>query len=80
MSFFDTRKKLLYPFSRSSRTVLASRMASQNRDLYAAGCLAVDCRARHRGCCRSGRAKNLPSLQKYALLVPGHLVNRTEDC
>lgn len=80
MSFFDTRKKLLYPRGRSSRTVLAGRMAGQDRDLYAAGCVAVDRGASDTWSRCRRRLKAQKTLQRYALLAMRHLFNRTEDC
>ena len=80
MSFFDTRKKLLYPRGRSSRTVLASRMASQDRDLHAAGCVAVDRWTSDTWSRCRRRLKVQKTLQGYSLLAMRHLFNRTEDC
>lgn len=80
MSFFDTRKKLLYPRSRSGRTVLAGRMAGQDRDLHAAGCVAVDRWTSDTWSRCRRRLKVQKTLQGYSLLAMRHLFNRTEDC
>lgn len=62
-------KKYFYPHRGSGCSVLPGLMAGQNRDLYAAERMGLDCRARHRGCHCSGRAKIAPALQGHAFLM-----------
>lgn len=70
-----TAKKFIHAHSGSSWSVLPVFMAGQNRHLPPAERLGLDCRARHRGCRRSSRAKAIPSLQRHSLLTfpaPAH--------
>ena len=80
MTFIDTGKKLLHQARRGSRPVLSSRMASQDRDLHAAGCVAVDRWTSDTWSRCRRRLKVQKTLQGYSLLAMRHLFNRTEDC
>lgn len=64
-----TVKKFVHSHCGSSWSVLPVFMAGQNRHLPAQERLGLDCRALHRGCRNSGRAKAIPSLQRHALLT-----------
>ena len=62
-------KKFVHAHCGSGWSVLPVFVAGQNRHLPPAERMGLDCRARHRGCRRSGRATFAPSLQRHALLT-----------
>ena len=72
-----TAKKFVHSHCGSSWLVLPGLMAGQNRHLPPAERMGLDCRALHRGCRHSGRAKAIPSLQGHALLTVPAPAQRT---
>lgn len=65
----DATEKLLHALSGIGSSILTSRMASKNGDLYPAKHMGMGCRASGPGCRNHGSRPATSALQGYAFLT-----------